>query len=92
MPDDLFGELKRDFDVAFDRLAVARLAYEDQPRDPDRIAALGAARAHLDQSRAAMDDERQRMRLMPPWRVTATPAAAAVNPPPLWSIDHGPES
>lgn len=91
MPDDLFSELKQDFDAAFDRLAAARIAYEDQPRDPDRIAALGAARVQLDRARAAMDDERQRLGLDPPWRVAATPVAPTVNPPPLWSIDHGPE-
>ena len=46
--------LTREFDAAFRALAAARIAYEDQPRDPAAIAALGAARIRLDEARAAM--------------------------------------
>ncbi len=92
MPEDRSSELTLEFDHAFRNLAAARAAYEDQPRDPERIAALGAARVLLDEARTTMEDERRRLGLKPPWRVAATPVADGLVPPPLWSVDHGPES
>jgi hypothetical protein len=79
--------LTGEFDAAFRTLAAARIAYEDQPRDPDTIAALGAARIRLDEARSAMRAERERLGLEEPWRVQAA-TTVGVDAPPLWSIDH----
>ena len=92
MAGDRSSELTLEFDTAFRKLAAARGAYEDQPRDPERIAALGAARVLLDEARTTMHDERRRLGLKPPWRVAVTAVADDLVPPPLWSVDHGPES
>ncbi|MEE9415541.1 MAG: hypothetical protein V3V01_09670, partial [Acidimicrobiales bacterium] len=58
-------ELDRAFDQAFTYLAECRIAYEDNPRDPQRIELLGAARASLEDARTAMNDERVRLGLEP---------------------------
>lgn len=80
--------LTDDFDSAFRELAAARIAYEDEPRDPQRIAALSAARTRLEAARREMHDERTRLGIDTPWRVL--PATTdEVKPPPLWSVAHG---
>lgn len=86
-----FAALTAEFDAAFGQLSAARLAYEDAPRDPALIAALGAARIRLDDARAAIDHERRKMAVPTPWRVVAAPVDT-VRPPPLWSIDQGPNA
>lgn len=53
------------FNQAFAHLSSCRTAYEDNPRDPDRFAALGAARAALEDARKEMNDERIRLGLEP---------------------------
>jgi len=53
------------FDAAFAHLAQCRLAYEKNPRDPSRLAALGAARAALEDARVDMNIERERLGLAP---------------------------
>lgn len=83
--------LSLEFDVALRELASARAAYEDEPRDPQRIAALGAARTLLDEARSAMADERRRLGLGTPWKV-APAAVERVQPPPLWSVERGPSA
>lgn len=88
MWDDFSAEVQQEFDAALRSLSQARAAYEDEPRSPDRVAALGAARVRLDEARAAMDDERRRLGLEAPWRVVPAPVDH-VEPPPLWSVDHG---
>ena len=55
------SELSAEFDAAFAELAAARIAYEDDPRDPDRIARLGAARDRLEAARTAIDAVRAEM-------------------------------
>ena len=80
-------QLTDEFDAAFRDLSAARVAYEDQPRDPDVVAALGTARIRLDEARAAMRAERERLGLEEPWRVEPA-KVAGVDAPPLWSIDH----
>lgn len=86
-----FAELSAEFNVALGHLSAARMAYEDAPRDPALIQALGAARIRLDDARSAIDVERRKMAVRTPWRVV--PAAIdAVRPPPLWAIDHGPNA
>lgn len=88
MPDEHLTRLTEEFDAAFRNLAAARLAYEDQPREPGLIDALGAARTRLDHARSAVAEERVRLGLEPPWRVE--PARTdGVKAPPLWSVDHG---
>jgi hypothetical protein len=87
--DDSAIKLTQEFDAALRKLASARAAYEDEPRDPQRISALGAARTLLDEARSAMDGERRRLGLGAPWRVPPTPVDQ-IQPPPLWSVDHGP--
>lgn len=91
MSEERLIRLTNEFDAAFSDLAAARLAYEDQPRDPEMIDALGAARTHLDEARSAMHDERLRLGLEEPWRVQAAPIEG-IAAPPLWSIDHGPNA
>lgn len=91
MSDEPSIELTQEFDAAFRDLASARAAYEDEPRSPQLIAALGAARIQLDDARSAMDDERRKLGLGTPWRLV--PAEVdGVRPPPLWSVDHGPNA
>lgn len=53
------------FDAAFAHLSECRIAYEDDPRDPARFAALGAARAALEDARVRMNAERDRLGLEP---------------------------
>lgn len=53
------------FDEAFEQLSQCRVAYEEDPRDPARIAALGAARAQLEEARVQMRAERRRLGLEP---------------------------
>ncbi len=55
----------RAFDLAFGHLATCRMAYEDDPRNPDNIAALGAARISLEEARITMNAERIRLGLQP---------------------------
>lgn len=51
-------ELSEEFDAAFAELSAARIAYEDDPRDPDNVARLGAARDRLEAARKAIDAAR----------------------------------
>jgi hypothetical protein len=51
------------FDAAFDHLMTCRAAYEANPRDPAHFAALGAARATLEDARTQMNEERHRLGL-----------------------------
>lgn len=88
MPEDHLTRLTEEFDAAFRNLTAARRAYEDEPRDPGRIDALGAARTRLDQARSAVAEERVRLGLEPPWRVQPARTDEA-KAPPLWSVDHG---
>ncbi len=53
------------FDSAFAHLSACRVAYEDDPRDPARFAALGAAREALEEARVRMNTERERLGLQP---------------------------
>ena len=53
------------FDEAFEHLMTCRAAYEDDPHDPEHFAALGAARARLEDARSHMNDERHRLGLKP---------------------------
>lgn len=53
------------FDAAFTHLSTCRVSYEDDPRDPARFAALGAARASLEDARTEMNAERERLGLHP---------------------------
>jgi hypothetical protein len=53
------------FDAAFAHLSQCRVAYEHDPRDPARFAALGAARAALEDARVQMNAERNRLGLAP---------------------------
>ncbi|MCP3933993.1 MAG: hypothetical protein GY708_01325 [Actinomycetia bacterium] len=57
------------FDLAFDdaltHLAGCRMAYDDDPRDPERVTALAAARDRLEEARKAMNAERDRLGLSP---------------------------
>lgn len=53
------------FDAAFDHLAATRIAYEDDPRDPDRFRQLADARAALEDARVRMNGERRRLGLEP---------------------------
>lgn len=63
------GDTRLPFDQAFDdafaHLSECRVAYEEDPRDPKRIAALGAARVALDEARVHMRAERRRLGLEP---------------------------
>lgn len=61
-------QLDQAFDEAFEELSDCRVAYEENPRDPERIAALGEARAKLEDARKAMRAERTRLGLE--YRVT----------------------
>lgn len=63
--------LDRAFDEALEHLSACRVAWEEDPRDPDRIARLGAARAALEDARVAMNEERVRLGLEP--RVVRVP-------------------
>lgn len=85
--DDFAADVMQEFDAALRSLSQARIADEDEPRHPDRVTALGAARVRLDEPRAAMDDERSRLGLDAPWRVVPAPVDQ-VEVPPLWSVDH----
>ncbi len=91
MSDGRSMKLSQEFDVALRDLSSARAAYEDEPRDPQRIAALGAARTLLDEARSAMDVERRRLGFGSPWRVVPADVER-IQPPPLWSIDNGPSA
>ena len=51
------------FDEAFEHLMQCRQAYEANPRDPARFAALGAARAALEDARTTRNEERKRLGL-----------------------------
>jgi hypothetical protein len=51
------------FEEALKELTAARVAYEDDPRDPGRVARLGAARIELEAARKAMREERRRLGL-----------------------------
>lgn len=51
------------FEEALKELTAARVAYEDDPRDPDLVARLGAARIKLEEARRAMREERRRLGL-----------------------------
>ena len=53
------------FNQAFEHLSSCRVAYEDDPRDPERFARLGAARIALDDARKEMNEERRRLGLTP---------------------------
>ena len=88
MPDDRSVKLTRRFDAAFRELTKARAEYEDHPRDPQRIAALGTLRIRLDDARAAMVDERRRLGLDAPQRLVPAPVDRP-QPPPLWAVDFG---
>ena len=60
---DRLQRLDAAFDEAFEDLSRCRIEYEDDPRDPERIERLGAARIRLEEARAAMRAERQRLGL-----------------------------
>jgi hypothetical protein len=79
--------LSQEFDAALRDLSLARAAYEDEPRHPEQIAVLGAARKRLDDARSAMGEERQRLGLGEPWRL-APAATEGGRPPPVWSITY----
>lgn len=64
------------FDAAFAHLSECRVSYEDDPRDPARFAALGAAWAALEDARIQMNAERTRLGLEPR-RVHVPPAPHA---------------
>lgn len=49
------------FDKAFDHLSECRQKFEDDPRNPDVLSALGAARAALEDARNEMREERKRL-------------------------------
>ena len=49
------------FDEAFQHLADCRVAWEEDPRDPACIDALGRARVALEAARKAMRAERERL-------------------------------
>ncbi len=53
------------FDAAFEHLSACRIAYEDDPRDPDRFRQLADARAALEDARVRMNGERERLGLEP---------------------------
>ena len=53
------------FDAAFDHLSACRIAYEDDPRDPERFRRLADARAALEDARVRMNGERERLGLAP---------------------------
>ncbi len=53
------------FDEAFDHLSTCRVAYEDDPRNPARRAALGRARIALEEARVHRRAERERLGLSP---------------------------
>jgi len=86
---DQESALDREFDVAFTHLSECRIAYEDDPRNPENIAALGAARIHLEDARKAMNAERVRLGLQP--RRVPTPRAARIEGEPLrtWQSSLG---
>lgn len=60
---DALRSLDQAFDSAFAELSECRAAYEDDPRNPERIAALGEARIRLEDARKAMRAERTRLGL-----------------------------
>lgn len=49
------------FEKAFEHLSECRIAWENDPRDPACIDALGRARAALEDARTAMREERERL-------------------------------
>lgn len=53
------------FDAAFEHLMTCRAEYEANPRDESAFAALGEARANLEDARTAMNEERRRLGLTP---------------------------
>lgn len=57
--------LDDEFDAAFDHLSACRIAYDDDPRDPERFRRLADARAALDDARVRMNAERERLGLAP---------------------------
>lgn len=89
MSDEPSITLSQEFDTALRDLSSARAAYEDEPRNPERIAALGAARKRLDDARSTMDEERRRLGLGEPWRL-APATTKGGRPPPVWSITYSP--
>ena len=72
------------FDMAFSHLSACRIAYEDDPRDPVHIAALGAARGALEDARTAMSDERRRLGFKPRSHRVAKVRKVEGEGPKLW--------
>ena len=68
--------LDEQFDEAFGHLSECRVAYEDDPRDPELFTRLAAARIALEDARKEMEDERTRLGLEPPkWAIRNKPQA-----------------
>ncbi|NNC78682.1 MAG: hypothetical protein HKN94_00900 [Acidimicrobiales bacterium] len=72
------------FDDALKELASSRIAYEEDPRDPQRIERLGRARVKLDESRRAMRTERERLGLEGDVVVDRLIERADLEPMPQW--------
>lgn len=72
------------FEEALKELTAARVAYEDDPRDPERIARLGAARIKLEAARIAMREERRRLGLEPDPIIDQRVDKADADARPLW--------
>lgn len=72
------------FEEALSHLARCRMAYEDDPRDPNRVDALGAARIRLDDARAAMSVERERLLRTPVPQPPRSPRRTDSEPLKLW--------
>jgi len=72
------------FDDALKELASSRIAYEEDPRDPQRIERLGRARVKLDDSRRDMRIERERLGLEGGVAVDRRIERADLEPMPQW--------
>jgi hypothetical protein len=78
------AKLDEIFNAALEELSAARVAYEDDPRNPDHIARLGRARVVLEAARADMRAERIRLGLEPDPELDKLIAKADAEPRPLW--------
>ncbi|MDJ0770742.1 MAG: hypothetical protein QNJ12_18255 [Ilumatobacter sp.] len=57
----------------FDHLGACLIGFGEDPRDPERLAALVGARVVLEDARTWMNDERTRFRRVPSTVPTETP-------------------